>query len=58
MRELIMTLLIALISGVIVYYGSSLSFPLLVICLCIPIYIIMKINESIKKRNNENSLQF
>ncbi|ADP32401.1 putative membrane protein [Bacillus atrophaeus subsp. globigii] len=55
MRELIMTLLIALISGVIVYYGSSLSFPLLVICLCIPIYIIMKINESIKKINNENS---
>ncbi|AII38059.1 hypothetical protein M036_13480 [Bacillus subtilis TO-A] len=55
MRELVMTILIALISGVIVYYGSSLSFPLLFIFLCIPIYIIMKVNESIKKRNNENS---
>ncbi|AKL77769.1 hypothetical protein ABH13_3195 [Bacillus velezensis] len=55
MRELIMTILIALICGVIVYYGSSLSFPLLFIFLFIPIYIIMKINETIKKRNNENS---
>ncbi len=55
MRELIVTLLIAIISGVIVYYGSSLGFPLLVICLFIPTYIIMKINNSIKKRKNEST---
>lgn len=55
MRELVMTILIALISGIVVYYGSSLSFPLLFIFLCIPIYIIMKINESFKKKKNENS---
>ncbi len=44
MRELILTIINAIICGVIVYYVSSLGFLLLVICLFIPTYIIMKIN--------------
>lgn len=55
MRELILTILNAIICGIIVYYGSSLGFPLLVICLFIPTYIFMKINGSFKKRKNENT---
>ncbi len=43
MRELILTIINAIICGVIVYYVSSLGFLLLVICLFIPTYIIMKL---------------
>ncbi|KAA6452496.1 hypothetical protein DX926_09165 [Bacillus atrophaeus] len=55
-REVIITFLIALTLRIIFYFGKSLSYLLLVIIMFIAVYLVLKVNEYItKKGNNENS---